>query len=168
MKRFSILLLAITCVGLLTFGCNNNTASQDFKSNESEVIKKELIDAFTKMFENTTFTRAENYFKTDVSDNYFTIGADGVTQTKKQLLADTNRLKMLEKASFKFYDQKIRIYDHVGIINGRSQAFFDEKYVAEFLYTAIFVKENGNWMYTSWQGTWSKNSPPPTVLMETN
>lgn len=136
--------------------------------NNSEVIKKELEDAFTKMFQNTTFTNAENYFKTDVSDDYLTIGADGVSQTKEELLADTDRLKMLEKASFKFYDQKIRIYGKVGIINGRSQAFFDETYVAEFLYTAIFVKENGTWMYTSWQGTWSKDSPPPAVLMETD
>jgi|SRR5680860_625616 len=175
MKRLSILLLAITSVVLLTLSCKNNTDSKDAdnnnstliaKANDSEVLKKELEDAFSKMFENTTFTNAVDYFKTDVSDDYFSIGADGVSQSKEQLLADTDRLQMLEKATFKFYDQKIRIYDNVGILNGRSQAFFDGKYVAEFLYTAIFVKENGKWLYTSWQGTWSKDTPPPADLME--
>lgn len=176
MKRLSILLLTMISVGLVTLGCNNTTASKDAGVNtdsaiiadaiDSEVLEKELDAAFSKMFENTTFTNATDYFKTDVSDDYFTINADGVTQNKDELLADTDRLKMLEKASFKFYDQKTRIYGNVGILNGRSQAFFDGTYVAEFLYTAIFVKDNGTWKYTSWQGTWSKDTPPPAVLME--
>ncbi len=177
MKKISILLLSIISVGLLTIGCNTNASKDSIETNGStsianenvsETLKKELEDAFSKMFENTTFTNAADYFKTDVADDYLTINADGVTQNKEELLADIDRLKMLEKASFKFYDQKTRIYGNVGILNGRSQAFFDGTYVAEFLYTAIFVKENGKWLYTSWQGTWSKDSPPPAVLMEKN
>ncbi len=161
---------------LLTLSCkkttdskasdNNNDSTSIAQAKESEVLKEELEDAFSKMFENTTFTNATDYFKTDVSDDYFTINADGITQNKEELLADTDRLKLLENLSFKFYDQKIRIYNNVGIINGRSRAFSDGKYVAEFFYTTIFVKVNRKWMYTSWQGTWSKDTPPPAVLME--
>lgn len=111
--------------------------------NDSETSKKELDAAFSKMFENTTFTKATDYFKTDGADDYVMIGADGIVETKEELLADTERLKMLEKLTFKFFDQKTRIYGKVGVLNGRSQAFLDGNYVAEFLYTAIFVKENG-------------------------
>lgn len=137
------------------------TPSIHAQENVSDSLKKELWGAFTKMFQNVTYTHANNYFKTDVSDDFFTIGADGVAANKEQLLADTARLKLLEKLTFKFYDKKIRTYGNVGIINGRSRAFFDGKYAAEFLFTAIFIKENEKWMYTSWQGTWSKDSPPP-------
>ncbi|MGJ8592469.1 MAG: nuclear transport factor 2 family protein [Aquaticitalea sp.] len=111
--------------------------------NDSETLKKKLEDAFSRMFENTTFTKATDYFKTDVANDYVMIGADGIVETKEELLADTERLKMLEKLTFKFFDQKTRIYDNVGILNGRSQAFLDGNSVAEFLYTAVFVKENG-------------------------
>lgn len=150
MKQISKILLADTFFSLTTSFA---------QVNDSETMKKELEDAFTKMWGNTTFTNADDYFKTDVSDDYFTINADGVSQNKEELLADKDRLKMLEMATFEFFDKKIRVYGNVGIINGMSKAFFDGNYVAEFLYTAIFVKEDGTWKYTSWQGTWSKNSP---------
>ncbi|HNM32739.1 MAG TPA: hypothetical protein PKM51_08295, partial [Chitinophagales bacterium] len=57
-----------------------------------------------------------------------------------------------------------KVYDHVAILNGRVQAFSNDKYAAEILYTAIFVKQNGIWKYKNWQGTWSKNSPPPPAF----
>ncbi|PKQ44263.1 hypothetical protein CSW08_14275 [Confluentibacter flavum] len=138
------------------------------QKNDNETVKKELEEAFAKMWKNTTFTNANDYFKTDVADDYFTNNADGISQTKEELFADKDRLKMLEMATFEFYDKKIRIYGNVGIINGRSKAFFDGKYVAEFLYTAVFVKENDIWKYTSWQGTYSKNSPTPELPMLKN
>ncbi|PVX44923.1 uncharacterized protein DUF4440 [Flavobacterium sp. 103] len=134
------------------------------QKNVSESLKKELEDAETKMFQNVNFTHANSYFKTDVSDDFFTINADGVVANKEQSLADTERLKMFEMGTTKFFDKKIRVYGNVGIINGRGQVFFDGKYIVEFLYTAIFVKEKGKWMYTSWQGTISKDSPPPPPM----
>ncbi|MDQ3016335.1 MAG: nuclear transport factor 2 family protein [Bacteroidota bacterium] len=132
----------------------------------SESLKTELESAEAKMFQNLTYTNAISYFKTDVSEDYFTIGADGVASNRDELLADTARLKMLEKADFKFYDKKIRVFGKVGIINGRLQAFFNGTYVAEYLYTAIFVRKNGKWMYTGWQGTKSKASPSPPVSVK--
>lgn len=138
------------------------------QTNNSEISKEELEEAFAKMWKNTTNTNADDYFKTNVSDDYFTINADGIAQTKEELFADKDRLKMLEMATFEFYDKKVRIYGNVGIINGRSKAYFDGKYVAEFLYTAVFVEDNGIWKYTSWQGTYSKNSPTPELPMLKN
>jgi hypothetical protein len=68
---------------------------------------------------------------------------------------------MLEILDFKFFDQQIKVFDNVGIINGRIQAFSDTTYVGEVFYTAIFVKQNDIWKYENWQGTWSLDSPPP-------
>jgi len=168
MKRFSILLLAIISVALLA-SCNNNTASKGSnenndstsKANETEVVNTELDAAFKKMWENVTLTNADAYFKTDVAEDFYTINADGIVQNKEQLLVDTERLRMLEILDFKFFDQIIKSYDDVGIINGRTQAFLDGAYVGEIFYTAIFIKQNETWKYKNWQGTWTKDSPTP-------
>ncbi len=48
---------------------------------------------------------------------------------------------MLEILSFEFFDQQIKVYDNVGIINGRIKAFSEGTYVGEVFYTAIFVKQ---------------------------
>ena len=122
-------------------------------------VIKEVEQAETKMFQNMNFSHATEYFKTDVSNDFFTINADGVSANKEESLADTARLKMVEMGTVKILDRKIRVYGNVGITNGRAQASFNGTMVAEFLYTTIFVKENGKWMYTSWQGTLSNNSP---------
>ncbi len=111
------------------------------------------------MFRNVTYSNAGKYFATDVADDFFSINADGTTRTKEQGLADTARMKMFEMATYKYFDRKIRVYGKVGITNGRVQAFFNNLMVAEFLYTTVFVKRNGKWMYTSWQGTLSQDSP---------
>lgn len=138
------------------------------QKNDSETAKKELEYAFSEMWANTTFSNDYDYFKTDVSDNYLTINTDGSSQTQEELFVDIDQLKMLEKASFKFFDQKIRINGEFGIINGRSKAYFEGEYVAEFIYTAIFLKENSIWKYASWQGTYSKYSPIPKLSMLKN
>lgn len=163
-------LLSLTAIVLLSLslfvGCTNADKSKSASAkNNSESLKKELDSAFKKMWQNVTLTNFANYVKTDVSEDFFTIDADGIATNKEQLLADTMRLRMLEILKFKFFDQQIKVYDNVGIINGRIQAFSDEKYVAELLYTAVFVKTNGTWMYKNWQGTWSKDSPPPPPFM---
>lgn len=144
---------------ILIIGCSDLDQAANDKA--SEAVKKELDDAFKKMWENVTLTNATEYFKTDVSDNFFTINADGIVQNKEELLADTKRLEMLEILNFKFFDQQIKVYENVGIINGRIQAFSDETYAGEIFYTAIFVKENDKWKYENWQGTWTADSPPP-------
>jgi hypothetical protein len=160
-------LIAIVLLSLSSFvGCTNADKSEPASAaNNSESLKKELDSAFKKMWQNVTLTNFGSYLKTDVADDFFTIDADGIATNKEQLLADTMRLRMLEILKFKFFDQQIKVYDNVGIINGRIQAFSDEKYIAELLYTAVFVKKNGTWLYKNWQGTWSKDSPPPPPFM---
>ena len=146
----------------LTVSCTNTqkTKSESAVDN-TEIYKKDVDSAFKRMWENVTYTNLANYMKTDVADEFFTIDADGIAANMEQTLADTSRLKMLESLKFKFFDQNINVYDNVAIINGRVQAFANNKFAAEILYTAIFVKLNGVWKYKNWQGTWSKNSPPP-------
>lgn len=151
-------------VGVLLFvGCTDadKSAAKTAQNTESESVKKELDAAFKKMWENVTLTNAADYFKTDVSDDFFTVNADGIVQNKEQLLADTERLRMLEILDFKFFDQQIKAYDNVGILYGRIQAFSEDTYVGEIFYTAISIKQNNRWLYKNWQGTWPLDSPPP-------
>ena len=151
MKK-SIVYIVIALVSI------NSAFAQKYTSKSTE---KELGSVFEKMWANVTLSKAADYFKTDVSDDFYTINADGIVQNKEQLLADKKRLEMLEMLDFKFFDQIIKVYNNVGIINGRIQAFSEGTYVGEIFYTAIFVKENGVWKYKNWQGTWTKDSPPP-------
>jgi len=140
---------------------DNNNGAEFIQTTNSETATKELDAAFKKMWKNVTPTNAVNYFKTDVSDTFFTVNADGIIQNKEQFLVDTERQRMLEILNFKFFDQQIKVFGDVGIINGRIQAFSEETYVGEVFYTAIFVKYNDTWKYENWQGTWSIDSPPP-------
>lgn len=148
---------------VLTFISMNSVFAQ---KNTSKTTEKELESVFKKMWNNVTLTKADAYFKTDVSDDFYTINADGIVQNKKEYLADKKRQEMLEILDFKFFDQVIKVYDNVGIINGRIQAFSEGTYVGEIFYTAIFVKENSVWKYKNWQGTWTKDSPPPPSFIE--
>jgi hypothetical protein len=166
---FSLKAISFACL-LLIFSCSqiDKSKSTTSESNNSELVEKELDSAFKKMWKNVTLTNATEYFKTDVSDNFFTINADGTVQNKAELLTDTKRLEMLEILSFEFFDQQIKIYDNVGIINGRIKAFSEGIYVGEIFYTAIFVKQNDIWKYENWQGTWTKDSPPPPSFVSEN
>ena len=139
--------------------CSLNLAAQ----NAPASVIKEVEQAETKMFQNVNYTNAKKYFATDVADDFFTINADGISADKEQTLADTARLKMFEMGDLKILDRKVRVYGNVGITNGKGQVYFNGQMVVEFLYTTIFVKKDGKWMYTSWQGTISKDSPalPP-------
>lgn len=145
-------------------GCNNTEKSTS--TTDTKAPEKELEAVFKKMWDNVTLTNADAYFKTDMSDDFYTINADGIVQNKAELLADKKRLEMLEILDFKFFDQVIKIYGDVAIINGRIQGFMEGNYAAELLYTSVFVKENGVWKYKNWQGTWSKDSPPQPEFVE--
>ena len=124
---------------------------------------KELEAAEAKMFEGIA-KHDPTYFKNDVAEDYVSINADGVTQNKEQMIADSVRAKMMSDASVKLFDKQIRVYGNTGIITGRAQAFVHGTYVVEFLYTAIFVKRDNTWMFTGWQGTLSKDSPKPPPM----
>lgn len=168
MKKICLFLAVFLLSFSLLNSCTNvDKPKADTAVDHTEVSKKEVDSAFKKMWQNVTLTNLAHYMKTDVADDFFAIDADGIAATMENTLSDTLRLKLLESLKYKFFDQKIKVYDNVAIINGRVQAFLDEKYVAEILYTAIFVKIDGVWKYKNWQGTWAKDSPPPPAFTPT-
>ena len=125
---------------------------------------KEIEAAETKMFESIIKIDRNEYLKNFVTEDYFSINADGSTQTRDQVAADTLSPKLFSAVTYKMFDKKTKAYDNVGIVTGRVQAFMKDTMVVEFLYTAVFVKQNNKWMFANWQGTISKNSPPPPPM----
>ena len=91
-------------------------------------------------------------------DDYITINADGVMQTKEQILADSSRKNLFAGVSYKLFDRKIRLYGDVAIINGRSQYLMGDKILGEVYHTEIWIKEKGKWMFDGWQGTYTKGT----------
>lgn len=154
---------------LFLMGCSNSEkVKEPTEFQNTYDAEKELENVFKRMWANTTLTNAPQYFKTDVSETFFTVNADGIVQNKEEVLADDKRLDMLEILDFEFFDQKIKVFDKVGVINGRIQAFLEGAYVGEVFYTAIFVKYGDTWKYENWQGTWTIDSPPPPSFIEEN
>jgi hypothetical protein len=118
---------------------------------------KELEAAETKMFD-AVLKYDPVYWKDNVPDDYITINADGVMQTKEQILADSARKNLFAGVSFKLFDRKVRLYGDVAIINGRSQFLKEDKILGEVYYTEIWLKEKGKWMFDGWQGTYTKGT----------
>ena len=141
---FSILLLFITRI---SFG----------QKKVSEAVLKELEAAETKMFD-AVLKYDPVYWKDNVPNDYITINADGVMQTKEQILADSARKNLFTGVSFKLFDRKVRLYGDVTIINGRSQFLKEDKILGEVYYTEIWLKEKGKWMFDGWQGTYTKGT----------
>ena len=123
----------------------------------SEAVIKELEAAEIKMFDGV-LNYDPVYWKDYVSDDYITINADGVMQTKEQILADSAREKLFAGVSYKLFDRKIRLYGDVAIINGRSQYLMGDKILGEVYHTEIWIKEKGKWMFDGWQGTYTKGT----------
>lgn len=127
---------------------------------------KEIEAAEIKMFESITKVDRKEYLKNYVTDDYFSINADGSTQTKDQVAADTISPKLFSAVTYKHFDKQTKVYGNVGIVTGRIQAFMKDTMMVEFLYTAVFVKQKNKWMFANWQGTISKNSPPPPPMQK--
>ena len=153
MKRLFLVFLTTTFL----FACNSKTSTSDSPNAETE--KKEVAQAEENMF-NAIKTNDPNFWKT-VSDSYITINADGVMANKQESINDSLRRKMFTGIDHKLFDHTIKVFGNVGICNGRAQFFMQNQMVAEVYYTAIFRKENGNWIYEGWQGTMTKNNPKP-------
>ena len=154
MNQFKACMLIIM-ISVLSF-------SVSAQSQVSASTTKELEEAETKMFDGILHHSAD-YFKNYVANDYITINADGNMADKEQTYADSSRYKFLSEFTWKLFDKKIRAYGDVGIITGRARIYTKDIYAAEFLYTAIFVRDHQKWMFTGWQGTISKDSPklPP-------
>ena len=123
----------------------------------SEADLKELEAAEITMFD-AILKYDTVYWKDNVPDDYITINADGVMQTKEQILADSARKNLFAGVSYKLFDRKIRFHGDVAIINGRSQYLMGDKILGEVYYTEIWLKEKGKWMFDGWQGTYTKGT----------
>ena len=154
-KKLAVFALLVAAVSQSSFGQGKPSAG----------VTDELVAAETQMFAKIT-QQDPVYMKDFVAEDYFSINADGGTVDKAQLMAekDSAKQKMMAAATYKVFDKQIRAYGNVGIITGRARAYMNGNYVVEFLYTAVFVKQNEKWMFTLWQGTISKDSPPPPPM----
>lgn len=154
-KKLAVLALLVSAISLSGYGQGKPSAG----------VTNELVAAETEMFAKIT-QQDPAYMKDLVASDYFSINADGGTVDKAQLMAqkDSPQQKMMAAATYKLFDKQVRAYGNVGIITGRARAYMNETYVVEFLYTAVFVKQNEKWMFTLWQGTLSKDSPPPPPM----
>ena len=123
----------------------------------SEAVIKKLEAAEAKMFD-AILKYDPVYWKDNVPNDYITINADGVMQTKGQILADSARKNLFAGVSVKLFDRKIRLYGDVAIINGRSQYLMGDKILGEVYHTEIWIKEKGEWMFDGWQGTYTKGT----------
>jgi len=150
MKRTKLILMLLLFITQQSFA----------QTNASAKTIKALEAAETKMMTGITH-HDPGYLKNDVAEDFFSINADGTTEDKVQMVADSIRGKFFSLFTYKMFDKKVRVYGNTGIITGRIQAFMKEAMAVEFLYTAVFVQQNGKWMYTGWHGTISKNSPKP-------
>jgi len=152
LKRFAVLLI-------LSFGFVCSSFGQE---KISASVTKELEAAEAQMFAKMS-QGDPAYMKDFVADDYFSINADGGTVDKAQVIAEigSGKQKMMAASTVKLFDKKILAYGNVGVINGRARAYMKDTYIVEFLYTAVFVKQNDKWMFARWQGTISKDSPPP-------
>ena len=155
MNRFKTFLLIMT-MSMVSWSAIAQTAV-------SASTTKELEEAESNMFTGILH-HSPDYFKDYVANDYITINADGIMADKEETYADSSRFKMLNGFTWKLSDKKIRAYGDVGIITGRARIYMKEYFAAEFLYTAIFVKDHKKWMFTGWQGTMSKDSPKPPPI----
>lgn len=150
MKRTKLILMLALIIAQQSFAQTNAAAK----------AIKELEAAEAKMMVGITH-HDPLYLKNDVIEDFFSINADGTTENKIQMVADSTRGKFFSLFTYKMFDKNIRMYGSTGVITGRVQAFMKESMAVEFLYTAVFVKQNGKWMYAGWHGTISRNSPKP-------
>ena len=142
---------------MAVIACNTKTSNNETSGNEAD--KKQVAQAEENMF-NAIKTNDSGFWKT-VSDSYITINADGIMANKQESINDSIRRKMFTGIDHKLFDHTIKVFGNVGICNGRAQFFMQNQMFAEIYYTAIFRKENGNWIYEGWQGTMTKNNPRP-------
>jgi hypothetical protein len=148
------LLLAVLC------GCSLFSIAQNAKP--SPKVQKELDDAEAAMFKSVQDYNTP-YFASIMSDDYITINSDGVMMNKTQTIADSAHRKMLSGYACQLSEKTTKVYGNVAIINGKAQVIMQGKMMVEFLFTEIWAKEKGKWMFSGWQGTMSKDSPPPPM-----
>src|SRR5215467_8218752 len=111
-KLMPAMIIALTSVLVSRFCEAQNIVSSSVQK-ELEAEEKKMFDAILRY--------DPEYWKNKVDVDYVTINADGVMQTKAEIMADSARKNMFAGWTYKLFDRKIRLYGNVAIITGRSQ-----------------------------------------------
>ena len=140
----------VTTALVATIFCSAQSKVPASVQRELEAEEKKMFDAILKY--------DPDYWKNKVDGDYITINADGVMQTKAEIMADSVRKNMFAGWTYKLFDRKIRLYGNVAIITGRSQYLKDDVVYGEVYHTEIWLKKNGKWMFDGWHGTYTKET----------
>jgi hypothetical protein len=129
-----------------------------FAQNNVPVSVQKELDAEEKKMFDAILKYDPDYWKNKVDGDYITINADGIMQTKTEIMADTARKNMFAGWTYQLFDRKTRLYGDVAIITGRSQYLKDGTPYGEVFHTEIWVKRNGTWIFEGWHGTYTKET----------
>lgn len=158
MRKISLLFVSTAMLVACSSKNSDSASSEGFTVSETD--QKELADAEKKMF--VEIIKSQDYWKTDVDDDYITINADGVMADKKETM-DINANRDTTKPNpfalvteTKTSQRKVRKYGDVAIINGKAEFMGATNKLAEVYYTEIWHRKNSKWMFDGWQGTMTK------------
>ena len=84
MKKTHAILTVITVAVFLNLSWNNDSTVK--VKNDSDVLEWELDEAFKNFWPNITLSKADEFFKTNVSVDFYTINSDGIVQNKAQCI----------------------------------------------------------------------------------
>ncbi|MDF2188361.1 nuclear transport factor 2 family protein [Paraflavitalea sp. CAU 1676] len=118
---------------------------------------QEQLDAAEKAMFAATSNGDSSAFRKLSGRDYFTINANGVSQTLEEALPYVPRFK---GSTVQLSQQQQRIYGNLALRTGLLKAFINGQLVAEALYTAGWVFRDDRWQFIHWQGT------PTGILLE--
>jgi len=110
------------------------------------------LEAAEKMMFNSFMQGDSALFRKISAPDYFTINAAGVSQTLNEAIVWVPRFK---GSTVVLSEQNSRVYGNFALRTGRLKGYFDDKHVAEILYTAGWVYRDKHWQFVHWQGTYS-------------
>jgi len=134
-------LLFIFMLFLLEFQLTAQTLSKK-TLDQLDTAEKEMFDATSK--------GDSLAFKKICGKDYFTINANGVSQTLKEALPNVYRFK---GSTVELSQQKQRVYGNFALRTGFLKAFIGGQLVAEVLYSSGWVFRDNKWEFIHWQGT---------------
>ena len=134
---YSLLILSLTSFGSIA------------QTKPSPAILRELENAEKNMFDATSRGDSAAFRKLSGKD-YFTINANGVSQTLDEAVVLVPRFK---GSTVALSEQKVRIFEKFALRTGRAKAYIGNQQVAEILYTSGWIYRDNQWQFVHWQGT---------------
>jgi hypothetical protein len=119
------------------------------QSKLSAAVLQELDKAEQLMF-SATEKGDSTLFRKISGKDYFTINANGVSQTLDEACVLVPRFKGSKAV---LSEQNVRVFDKFALRTGRAKIYVGEQQVAEFLYTSGWIYRDSRWQFVHWQGT---------------